>query len=189
MDLKLIRKEINRIDDDMKKLFDARLDCSAQVASVKMKEHGEVFQPLREKEIEQRFAGQTWYLSYMKKVIALSRKYQYGQFVDAGQIDAGFAAYLRGVNEANEAVLREGGILTLAVRQDKEGLRGLGISDVLLVISDAGLEPEYMGYDGKTEILHIELRVEDNAQQRREAYILAYMLYKETLRADGSNDE
>lgn len=42
MDLKLIRKEINRIDDDMKKLFDARLDCSAQVASVKMKEHGEV---------------------------------------------------------------------------------------------------------------------------------------------------
>lgn len=184
MDLKLIREEINRIDDDMKKLFDARLDCSAQVAAVKIEEHGEVFRPLREKEIEQRFAGQTWYLSYVKKVIALSRKYQYGQFIDAEQIDAGFAAYLHGAGEANEAALCEGGILTLKVKQDKDGLRGLKINDVLSVISDTGLEPEYMEYDGKTEVLHMRLRIEDDPQQKREAYVLAYMLYKETLRTE-----
>lgn len=184
MDLNCVREEINKIDDDMKKLFDARLDCSAQVAAIKIEQQGEVFRPLREKEIEERFAGQTWYLAYVKKVIALSRKYQYRQFMDAGRIDAGFAAYLHAVNADNEKALNEGGVLVLNARADKGGMRGLKVNDMLSVISDAGLALMHLEYDESTEILHMKLRVEDDAQQKREAYILAYMLYKETLRAD-----
>lgn len=184
MDLNIIREEINKIDDDMKRLFDARLNCSAQVAAVKMEQHGEVFQPLREREIEERFEGQTWYLSYVKKVIALSRKYQYRQFVEAGQIDDGFAAYLNSINEDNEAVLNGGGILALDARADKDGMRGLRINDMLSVISDldTGLALVCLEYEESTETLHIKLRIENDEQQKSEAYVLAYMLYKETLR-------
>ena len=57
MSLSKVREKINQVDDSMKQLFDERMECSNQVADIKLKEADKVFKPLREKEIAERFSG------------------------------------------------------------------------------------------------------------------------------------
>ena len=64
MSLTEVRKEINRIDDSMKSLFDERMLCSNEVAKVKIQTKDKVFKPLREKEICERFSDDEEYLSF-----------------------------------------------------------------------------------------------------------------------------
>lgn len=183
MNLDAIRKNINELDDEMKRLFDARLSCSGQVASVKMEERDEVFKPQREKEIAKRFSGEgdTWYLPYIKKVIQLSRKYQYRQFLDAGQVDEGFDAWLDDAGKGNRSAMSDGGELALAVRTDPLEERGLSANDVLSVVSDTRLKITGITYNALKNEVNMSLWIEDTEQQKREAYLLAYMLYKESV--------
>lgn len=183
MNLDTIRKNINELDDEMKKLFDARLSCSEQVASVKMADRDEVFKPQREKEIAERFSGEgdTWYLPYIKKVIQLSRKYQYRQFVDAGQVDEGFDVWLDDANKGNKAAMSDGGELALVIKTDPLEEHGLSVNDVLSVISDTRLKITGFTYDASKNEINMSLWIENSEQQRQEAYLLAYMLYKESV--------
>ncbi len=183
MNLNTIRKNINELDDEMKRLFDARLSCSEQVARVKMAEKDEVFKPQREKEIAERFSGEgdIWYLPYIKKVIQLSRKYQYRQFADAGQVDEGFDAWLDYVNKGNKAAISDGGEFVLVVRTDPLEERGLSVNDILSAVSDTRLKITDLAYDASKNELNMRLWIENTEQQRQEAYILAYMLYKESI--------
>ena len=50
MDLKELRSEIDRIDDDLVKLFKARMDVSAKIADYKKEQHLPIFVPARERE-------------------------------------------------------------------------------------------------------------------------------------------
>ncbi len=183
MDLNTIRKNINEIDDEMKRLFDARLVCSEQVASVKMAEHDEVFKPQREREIAERFSGEEdiWYLPYIKKVIQISRKYQYKAFVDVGQVDEAFYIWIDSVDAGNTLALSQGGKLTLVVRTDPMEEHGLAVGSALSVISDTGLKIMKLAYDDSKNEINIALWIENTEQQRQEAYMLAYMLYKESV--------
>lgn len=182
MNINEIREKINQLDDEMKALFDARMVCSGQVAQVKMEQHDEVFKPVREKEIAERFSGEgeTWYLAYVRKVIQISRRFQYKQFIDAGQADAGFAAWLDSVSEANRNVLDEGGILTLVVQTDPNEEKGLSVQSVLSVLGDTSLVLLSLEYKENSNIV-IRLKIGNDRKEREEAYILAYMLYKEAI--------
>ena len=69
MSLSKIREKINKIDDEMKSLFKERMDCSNEVAAVKIADQDKVFKPLREKEIVERFSDDEEYVAFVKKVI------------------------------------------------------------------------------------------------------------------------
>lgn len=184
MELNDIRNEINRLDDNMKSLFDKRLNCSKQVAEVKLHNHDEVFKPEREREIELRFGrDERLYLSYVKKIIELSRKYQYSIFYEAHSIDAAFLPWLKGISASNDAVLLHGGTLSLRVYGDETGEKGLSIKNILSVISDTTLDIAGLHTGDRADELIIKLDVHDNNDDKREAYILSYMLFKECIRA------
>ena len=74
MDLGNIRNEINRIDDEIRELFKKRLDCSDQVARVKLETGDLVYKPEREREIAKRLSNDKKYLSINKRIIQISRK-------------------------------------------------------------------------------------------------------------------
>ena len=84
MQLNEIREEIDRIDEEMKQLFDERLMQSRKVAETKIASGDDVYKPLREIEMEQMHASQeeAWYLMQLKKSVEISRKYQYSVFID-----------------------------------------------------------------------------------------------------------
>ena len=66
-----IRKKIDEIDNSMKPLFLERLACSRQVAEAKAKTKEEVYVPKREE-------TQEAYTAFLKDVMQISRRYQYG---------------------------------------------------------------------------------------------------------------
>ena len=89
MTLAEIRREIDAIDPQIKKLLMDRLDCSRMVAQAK-KESGDltIFRADREEELlrrlgedvpEERKAG---YLAVVRKIMETSRMYQYGLLFD-----------------------------------------------------------------------------------------------------------
>lgn len=81
--LKEAREKINRIDKEMAKLFEARLEAVEAVAEYK-KAHGlEIFDPAREAEVIARNSEavengvyREYYVSFLKSTMALSRSYQ-----------------------------------------------------------------------------------------------------------------
>ena len=74
MSLEDIRKEINEIDDKMRTLFDARMECATEVAKVKLETGDSIYKPEREKEMYERFIDNPDYISFLKKVVQLSRR-------------------------------------------------------------------------------------------------------------------
>lgn len=179
MDLKSIRMDINRIDDSMKKLFDERLKCSENVARVKMAEGDEVFKPDRERQICERFSetGENDYLVFVKKIMQISRRYQYRRFADAGISDGSFDKWLG----ESRTVLDGGGILDMTVKADSDSAKGLNVNDILSVVADTGLIIKSLEADGEGNRVHISLAVDNTDKSKRDAYVLAYLLYKETI--------
>lgn len=179
MDLKDIRMDINRIDDSMKELFDERLKCSENVAMVKMAKGDEVFKPDREREICERFSasGENDYLVFVKKIMQISRRYQYRMFVNAGIVDADFDKWLGN----GKAVFENGGIFDITVKADSDSVKALNVNDILSVVADSGLEIKELETDGESNKVHISLAVDNTDKSKRDAYVLAYLLYKETI--------
>ena len=58
MDLNEIRKEINRVDDQLVKLFVERMELASQVAAYKREHKMPIFVPAREREILKKVAEQ-----------------------------------------------------------------------------------------------------------------------------------
>lgn len=181
MDLQEIRQEINKIDDEMKKLFDERLDCSGRVAEVKIANGDQVFKPLREKEIAKRFSGEQafWYLTYVKKVIALSRKYQYIKFIEEKQEDPRFLEIIKYKNIAT--VLENGGELGIELQADPNSEIALSEKEILGIVADSKLTVKDMKVDGEKHRVFVKFFVDNTEEMKTEAYVLLYMLYMETV--------
>lgn len=176
MDLADVRKNINVIDDSMKELFDKRLACSSQVASVKMDNNDEVYKPAREQEICQRFLeqGAHEYVCFVKKVMQISRKYQYNMFIDNDRADEDF---IKGFYENIDNIVANDGILCLKLKADTTGNNGLDVKDILSVISDTTLEIKDISVKGDMVTVYFVVGENDIC----EACLVSYMLYKETL--------
>lgn len=88
MDLQTIRKEIDRIDDEIKSLFLERMNISSQVANIKSKTNDKVFKPDREEEVIKRLTSNVddnlkkEYSYLIKLIMEISREYQYKILVD-----------------------------------------------------------------------------------------------------------
>ena len=82
MDITELRGEIDRIDDELLKLFCARMDISAQVADYKRERDLPIFVPAREREILQNVAQKAgpemagYARSLYSTILELSRSYQ-----------------------------------------------------------------------------------------------------------------
>ncbi len=175
MDLNEVRQSINIIDYNMKGLYNDRMDCSALVAQVKLDTKDQVYKPLREKEICERYADDKGYLSFIKKVMQISRKSQYNIFLKNENLDKGFVKF---VNE--NPVFSQGGSLELKLYSDSSETKGLGVKDILSIISDTALEiGELKVRDGE---VRVTLKVENDDASKWEAMVLSYMLYMETLK-------
>lgn len=175
MDLTEVRQRIDTVDNQMKELFNNRMECSKEVARVKLETGDDVFKPLREKEILEKFSTDSQYKSFIKKVMQISRKYQYGLFASAGNIDED---YLNQMSMADRVVFKKGGIMNFKLKEDKHSERGLNLKDILAVISDTNLDIVNLNAD-ESEII-INLRVPDTESSKKEAMVLGYMLYMET---------
>ena len=175
MSLNEVRQEINKIDDGMKKLFDNRMNCSNQVAAVKMAEGDKVFKPLREKEIVERFSNDREYIAFIKKVMQISRKRQYGLFLDTFSE----ASCWESINE-DKCHISKMGELELKLKADKTSTKGLNVNDILSVISDSALEIKKLTVS-ENGLIDVVINVYDDDRAIREALVLAYMLSEETI--------
>lgn len=83
MDLREIRRDIDRIDNEIKQLFLQRMEVSGWVAQAKMETGDAILKPEREQQVIERLTGdvpeslRTEYTAFLKKLMMLSRKYQY----------------------------------------------------------------------------------------------------------------
>ncbi len=174
MSLSKVREKINIIDDEMKSLFKQRMDCSNEVAAVKIAEKDKVFKPLREKDIVERFSGDEEYVAFVKKVMQISRKRQYGIFLDqqiTSSCDDEFAKCKKSITEQ--------GVLTLKLKADKTSTDGLNVNDILSIIGDTSLDINNLTV---SEDGYIDVTINvNNDKARQEALVLAYMLSEETI--------
>ncbi len=175
MGLGEVRKEINRIDDSMKLLFNERMNCSNQVAEVKIAENDSVFKPLREKEICERFADDEEYLTFVKKVMQISRKRQYGIFLDR-DVKTAASDKLVSVKES----ICDSGVLELKVMSDKTSAKGLNAKDIISIVADTSLNIKSLNVDDNGRVCMV-LLVDKSDKAMKEALTLAYMLYEETI--------
>ena len=173
MSLSKIREKINKIDDEMKSLFKERMDCSNEVAAVKIADQDKVFKPLREKEIVERFSDDEEYVAFVKKVMQISRKRQYGIFLDQQIVyncDEEFAKCKKSIIEQ--------GVLILKLKADKTATAGLNVNDILSVIGDTSLDINNLTV---SEEGYIDMTINvNNDKAKQEALVLAYMLSEET---------
>lgn len=85
MSLQDVRKEIDRVDGEIKKLFAERMTLADQVAQEKAKTKDEIFKPEREEQIIKNLTEGVSdsivkeYTALLKRVMEISRKYQYGR--------------------------------------------------------------------------------------------------------------
>lgn len=78
-----IRKDIDAVDTKIKELFLKRMECSRRVAETKAITGGDVFAPDREKQIIEKRAADVEevydeYVTFLKILMSISRRYQYG---------------------------------------------------------------------------------------------------------------
>ncbi len=179
MKLSEIRNKINTIDDRMKQLFDERLICSWEVAKVKINENDEVFKPLREKEIHDRFTGEeeNGYLAYVSKVIQISRKYQYKCFIESNKEEQKFIDLID--KSPYKGIFKSGGLLRVSMNTDDAFERALDTKGVISMLSDTGLTIKRIRVE--EDYIEADLYVDNNKASIEEAYLTMYMLYKETI--------
>ena len=85
MELSEIRKEIDEVDGEIRKLFERRMVLADQVATVKAQTEDVIYKPEREDEIIHNLTENVdasikmEYTALIKRIMELSRKYQYGR--------------------------------------------------------------------------------------------------------------
>ena len=178
MELSEVRQKINRIDTELLKILNERLECSREVADCKLKTQDDIYKPAREQEICQNFLneGQVLNLPVIKSVMRNSRRYQYSLFLEAGNINENFKASFA---VDNKKVFENGGELCLKLKADKTGMSGLTVGDILTTLGES--EVEITKLEVKEDFVNVKLLVKSDETSRLNAYILSYMLYKETL--------
>ena len=88
MDLSQVRTGIDRVDEQIRQLFIERMQLARQIAEIKAQTKDSIFKPEREKEIIIRYSADLepdmvrGYSVFLKKMIQISREYQYGLTLD-----------------------------------------------------------------------------------------------------------
>jgi len=88
MTLEEVRKEIDSVDSEIKKLFEKRMLLADAVARVKAETEDEIYKPDREKAIIDRLSAGVddsivmEYKALIKRIMEISRKYQYGRTLE-----------------------------------------------------------------------------------------------------------
>ncbi len=88
MELNDVRKEIDSVDQEIKKLFKKRMMLADEVAIVKARTEDDIFKPEREKEIVDKLTMgvdqsiKREYTALIKRIMEISRKYQYGRTLE-----------------------------------------------------------------------------------------------------------
>lgn len=185
MDLQEVRGRINELDRLIKFIYDERLECSKLVGEVKLETHDEVYKPIREKEIYARYSNDTIGLShksFIRKIVQLSRKYQYNMFIEQKAVDEEFYSFVEG-----SEVFDKGGILTLTLISDETGEKGLCMKDIFEIASDAvvpivAVNTSAISEDESSFEVTIKFKVADTESMKADALLVSYMLYKETLK-------
>ena len=78
------RKEIDRIDEAMKKLFDERMKTAEQIAAIKYRTGDEIYKPDREKAVIEMRSKEISpeirdsYIDFLQNMMRISREYQSG---------------------------------------------------------------------------------------------------------------
>lgn len=80
-DLDTCRKEINRIDDEMKKLFIERMNVVVDVAKYKKENNMAIFDADRERSMKERLSSdldtlKPYYLNFLEAMLKESKDYQ-----------------------------------------------------------------------------------------------------------------
>jgi chorismate mutase/prephenate dehydratase len=92
MTLEEVRKNIDEVDREIKKLFLKRIALSKNVTEVKAVNGDVIFKPDREKEIVKKLTGDVKedvlkeYTAFVKKTMSLSRQYQYGKMLEMKEL-------------------------------------------------------------------------------------------------------
>lgn len=83
MNLEECRKEINKIDEEMAKLFEARMNVSEAIAKYKLEHALPIYDKNRELELIKRNSLyiqneiiKSYYVNFLKQIFELSRGYQ-----------------------------------------------------------------------------------------------------------------
>ena len=77
-----LRKKINKIDEEMAKLFEERMECVKEIAKYKKENNLPILDKNREKSLIEKNLSyvkdelKPYYEEYLKKTIELSKKYQ-----------------------------------------------------------------------------------------------------------------
>ncbi len=88
MTLEEVRQNIDRVDKEIKELFQERMELADQVACVKAKTQDDIFKPDREIAIIDRLTQdikpgiKKEYIALIKRIMEVSRKYQYGRTLE-----------------------------------------------------------------------------------------------------------
>ncbi len=88
MDLSEVRVNIDRVDNEIKRLFEERMHLSDEVARCKAETEDAIYKPDREVEIIERLTAgvdpsiKMEYTALIKRIMEVSRKYQYGRTLE-----------------------------------------------------------------------------------------------------------
>ena len=88
MTLADVRKNIDRVDKEIKQLFRERMELADQVAQVKAETEDDIYKPEREEIIISSLTGDVddnikmEYTALIKRIMEISRKYQYGRTLE-----------------------------------------------------------------------------------------------------------
>lgn len=91
MDLSDVRKNIDRVDAEIRKLFVERMTLADQVACIKAETEDKIYKPDREEIIiKKQTEGMKpelvrEYIALIKRIMEVSRKYQYGRTLELRQ--------------------------------------------------------------------------------------------------------
>ena len=89
--------------------------------------------------------------------------------------------FLKNLSVENRKTLLEGGRLLLSFRTDSERMKGLDVKGVMSVLSSSSLRILHMTADASTDKVQVILEVDNTDASKQEAFLLAYMIYKETI--------
>ncbi len=103
MTLADVRIKIDKVDSEMKRLFIERMNLIDIIAEIKADSHDSIYKPEREAEIINRNSAdideyvRSEYKAFTKKIIGLSRKYQYEKLIS--NCDPDFLEKIRSIND------------------------------------------------------------------------------------------
>lgn len=183
MELQEIRERINTIDDAIYALFDSRMQCSKEVAKIKLLMNDCIFKPQREKEVMARFSGeeQRLYRLYIRKMMQFSRFCQYREFLLAGYKDDAFGKVYGSIG--NEAY-SDNGLICVELETDPLSETALSAQEVLSLLGDFGVTLKSVQLKDTT--VSFVVSVPEEAVERQHTELLFFMLYKECRKCEFS---